>query len=789
MTPQIALTMAILVLAVFLFVTERLRADLVALLVLVSLVIAGLVTPAEALSGFSNPAVVTVWAVFILSAALAGTGVANEIGRHVLRLSGHSEVRLLIVIILTAGVLSAFMNNVGVAALLLPVVLTIAKQTGLSPSKLLLPLAVGCLLGGLTTLIGTPPNILTSNALRDAGLEPFQLFDFVPVGVTILLAGSVFMVLIGRRLLPDRSPVHALSGHNQEMVDAGTLYDLEERLAILEIPADSPLAGNTLAESRIGRALGLIVLGLQRHGRKQLYVQSETVLEAGDLLLVVGKLERREALGRKPIFIVDDYADEQTRQLFSLETGLAELTIKDDSSFLGKTLSEIGMRREHGIYVLAIRRNELVRRTKLQNLPIMAGDTLLLLGNRSELSAAQLSPSFHSGLNMLLSESEAIERYQLDDRLMVIRIPEESPFIGQSLLESNLGKLFGLVAVGIVRSGHARIAPPAEAKLQAGDVLLVEGKADDLAVIRGLRGLIPRRHLHMEEVELESDAVGLVEAVLAPRTMLVGKSLRDIHFREKYGLSVLAIWREGRAYRSELGDMPLQFGDAFLIYGPKEKFIVLSRESDFLLLAEELQEAPRREKAPVAVIIMAAVVFSVLIGWLPIAIAAVAGAALMVLTGCLHIEEVYRQIEWRAVFLIAGMFPLGIAMENSGTAQFLATGVVAFVEDMGATALLAGLFILTNVASQFMPNAVVAVLMAPIALNTAADLDASPYALMMVIAIAASASFMSPVGHPANGLIMGPGGYRFSDYIKVGIPLTIVVLLVTLLILPLFWPL
>jgi di/tricarboxylate transporter len=161
----------------------------------------------------------------------------------------------------------------------------------------------------------------------------------------------------------------------------------------------------------------------------------------------------------------------------------------------------------------------------------------------------------------------------------------------------------------------------------------------------------------------------------------------------------------------------------------------------------------------------------------------------MVLTGCLHIDEAYRRIDWRAVFLIAGMFPLGIAMEQSGTAQFLAEGVVALVGDLGPTALLAGLFILTNVASQFMPNAVVTVLMAPVALTTAADLDVSPYAFMMVVAIAASASFMSPVGHPANGLVMGPGGYRFTDYVKIGIPLTIVVLLVTLLILPIFWPL
>jgi di/tricarboxylate transporter len=188
-------------------------------------------------------------------------------------------------------------------------------------------------------------------------------------------------------------------------------------------------------------------------------------------------------------------------------------------------------------------------------------------------------------------------------------------------------------------------------------------------------------------------------------------------------------------------------------------------------------------------LIMAGVIITVLIGWIPIAIAAIAGSALMIVTGCLRIEDAYRQIDWRAVFLIAGMLPLGIAMEQSGAAEFLANGMIALVGDLGATALMAGLFLLTNVASQFMPNAVVTVLMAPIALSTAADQNISPYALMMIIAIAASAAFMSPVGHPANVLVMGPGGYRFSDYMKVGIPLTIVVLIITLLVLPIFWPL
>jgi di/tricarboxylate transporter len=760
MTSEIALTLAILLVAVILFITERIRVDLVALFVLVTLAITGLVTPAEALSGFSSPAVVTVWAVFILSAGLYTTGVANIIGRQILRISGQGEVRLLIVIMLTAAILSAFMNNVGVAALLLPVVLTIAKQTNLPPSKLLLPLAIGCLLGGMMTLIGTPPNILASDALQAAGLEPFGFFAFAPVGIVLVLAGITFMVLAGRHLLPGHRRVQALPGQDGGAEDVSELYDLEKRLALVELPAGSQLAGKTLTESRIGRALGLTILGLQRDGRKQHTLHSDTILEEGDQLLALGRLDR-----------------------------LRELRIVAESTFIGRTVSEIDMRRKHGLNLLAIRRGSRHFRTNLQEIPLKPGDILLLQGSRTRLDAARENSLFGPELILLETGIDAANRYQLHERLMLVRIPPESSLVGQSLAESDLDDLFGLLAVSISKGEQMILAPPPDTKMSAGDLLLVEGKPQDLAILRGLQGLIIRRQLDMDQTELETEMVGLVEAVLSPHTTLAGKTLREIQFRDKFNLSVLAILRDGRAYHTDLGNIPLQFGDAFLIYGPRAKFKMLSGEPDFLVLTEGIEEAPRREKAPLAILIMAAVIFTVLIGWQPIAIAAIAGSALMIVTGCLRIEDAYRQIDWRAVFLIAGMLPLGIAMEQSGAAQFLAEGMIALVGDSGPTALLAGLFILTSIASQFMPNPVVTVLMAPIALSTAVDLNLSPYSLMMVVAIAASAAFMSPVGHPANVLVMGPGGYRFSDYLKVGIPLTIIILLVTLLVLPLFWPL
>jgi di/tricarboxylate transporter len=780
MTFQIALVMAILALTVALFVTERLRVDVVALLVLGGLALSGLVTPAEAVSGFSSPAVITVWAVFILSGGLSRTGVASLIGRQVLRLAGTGELRLMSVIMLTAGVMSAFMNNVGVAALLLPVVMDIARRTGHPPSRLLMPLAFGSLLGGLTTLIGTPPNILVSDALRDYELRPFQLFDYTPVGLVVMLAGVAFMALVGRHLLPARDLAKEFAAPNQANLEE--VYDLHERLFVMRLPADSVLVGRTLSESRLGSALGLNVIGIIRDSQTRLSPDPGTVLCPGDKLLVAGRLDRlAELRGRRHLMIEEDNL--AVERLTSAEIEVAELRLSPLSPLLGQTLQQIDFRRRFGVNVLAIRRDGIPRRTNLQDIPLQLGDTLLIQGPPAQLEVLR------DATDLLVSKVEAAEIYRLHERLLIVGVPPDSTLVGKTLADSRLGDAFGLTVLGIVREGTAQLVPGPTEQVMAGDTLLVEGKLEDLLTLRGLQDLEIDRQAPPDLRELESEQVGLAEVVLSPRTTLAGQSLRHMHFREKYGLNVLAIWREGHAYRSNLRDMALRFGDALLLYGPRDKLKVLGSEPDFLVLTEEAQEALKLNKAPVAALLMGAVLLPVILGWLPISIAAVVGATLMVLTGCLTMEEAYRFIEWKAVFLIAGMLPLGIAMQQTGAARFLADGVVSTVGGLGPLAVMAGLFVLTTLATQVMPNSAVAVLLAPIALNTANDLGISPYALMMTVAVSASASFLSPVSHPANVLIMGPGGYRFRDYVKVGLPLTVVVLGVTLLVLPLFWPL
>jgi di/tricarboxylate transporter len=387
-----------------------------------------------------------------------------------------------------------------------------------------------------------------------------------------------------------------------------------------------------------------------------------------------------------------------------------------------------------------------------------------------------------------VSYPEDIETYHLEERLTAMRLPADSSLVGKTLNESRLGDAFGLGVMGIVRQGATDLMPAPDEKLVADDLLLIKGRPEDLLILEGLQNLEIDQEPPPDLSELESEHVGLADIALSPRTTLTGKTLRQIFFRDKYGLSVLAIWREGRAYRSNLRDMALRFGDALLLYGRRERLRMLGEEPDFLVLTEAAQEAPRLKKAPIAILIMVAVLVPVILDWLPIAIAAIAGVILMVLTGCLTMGEAYRSIEWKAIFLIAGMLPLGIAMEQTGAARFLAEGMVDLVGGLGPLAVTAGLFILAALASQVMPNPAVAVLLAPIAFNTANDLGISPYPLMMAVAVSASAAFLSPVGHSANILVMGPGGYRFADYTKVGIPLTLVVLLVVMLAVPIFWP-
>jgi di/tricarboxylate transporter len=783
MSLDIALVFATLLTAVVLFVTGWLRMDVTALLVLALLAVTGILTPTQAFAGFSSPAVITVGGMFVISAALARTGVANIVGRQLLRVAGEREAPLVVTIMLTAGVLSSVMANIGVAAMMLPVVMDISRRTGLPPSRLLMPLVLAAHLGGLTTLVGTPPNLLASDALREQGLEPFRLLDFTGPGALILLMGIVFVSAMGRHFLPRRDPRGAAAGAAGD--DLVKTFSLHERIFTIRLPARSPLSGKVLADSRLGSALGLHVMAILREGQTSLAPSPETVLQAGDRLVVQGRPDLLlELRNRRHLQVEED--TRVSERLASAEVGLAEAPVTADSDLVGSTLLQLGFRQRFGVIVLALRRQGAVRRTHLEAIPLEAGDLLLLQGHRPLLDELGGSRSFPEVRP--LEPDDAVERFHLDERFISLKVTEKSLLVGQTLAESRIGDAAGLTVIGIVRDGRTKLIPDPGEQFQSGDVLLIKAHPADLDVLRGLR----RLEIDSDEAPalamLESDRVGLMEVVLAPRSTLVGKAPREIGFRDKYGLSVLAVWRGDRAYRSNLRDMALRFGDALLVFGPRERLKVFAREPDFLVLSEAVQEPPATGKAPLAVAVLAGVLLPVLLGWVSIAVAVVIGAVAMVLTHCLKPEEAYRAVEWPAIILIAGMLPLGTALEISGASRLVADAVLGAAGDLGAHGVLAALCILTALGAQLIPAAAVVVLMAPIAITTAGSLGLSPHALLMGVALSA-ASLASPVSHPANVLIMGPGGYRYVDYLRLGVPLTIMVLAIVVALLPFFFPL
>lgn len=776
--------LGILVASLLLFVTEWLRMDVVALLVLAALAVTRTLTPAQALAGFSNPAVVTVWAMFILSAALTRTGVANIIGRHVLRLAGQGETRLIAVIMLAAGSLSAFMNNIGVAALLLPVVMDVARKTGRPPSRLLMPLAFGSLLGGLTTLIGTPPNLLASDALRQHGLAPFRLFDFSPLGLPVVAVGVLFVALLGRRWLPIRDPEKESSASDSSHLR--TQYALHERTFAMRLPPGSVLAGKSLEDSRFGSALGLNIFGIVRAGRTELAPDGHTLLRAGDRLLVEGQRDRLDELRGWRELVIEENSSGLER-VVSEEIGIVEVDLPARSPLVGQTLLQADLRSRFHVNVLAVRRDSTLHSTKLHSLRLKSGDRMLMQGKRPDLETLSGCDDFEHFRPR--SRDDLASEYRMHEWIFAVRVPVDSVLVGETLRDSRLGDVLDMQVLAIERGDDVLLMPDAAEPIAAEDRLVVQGQRADLEVFRGLQQLEIESDLGPDLAPMESEDIGLVEAALSPRSTLADKTLRQLDFRQKFGLQVLAIWRGGRAYRSNLRDMPLRFGDALLLLGRWEHFKVLGRDPDFLVLTQAAQESPRTRKAAVASLVMASVMVPVLFGWLPISIASVAGVSSMVILGCISMEEAYRAIEWKSVFLIAGMLPLGTALEQTGGAAYLADRLLAGVGSMGSWGVLASLYLVTALATSIIPTAALVVLMAPIVMKSAADTGMSPHALMMAVAMAASASFTSPISHPANVLVMGPGGYRFVDYVKLGVPLTLVILVAVLLLLPVFWPL
>ncbi|NOX68748.1 MAG: SLC13 family permease [Gammaproteobacteria bacterium] len=783
MTFEIALVLGILAVSLILFISEIIRMDLVALLVLGTLAVTGLVDSNEAFAGFSNGAVITVWAMFILSEGLTRTGIANVIGQQVIRIAGRREIVMIIVIMLTAAILSAFMNNIGVAALMLPVVVDVARRTRIPASRLLMPLAYATLLGGLTTLIGTPPNLLVSEALTQNGYAPFGLFDFAPIGGAILGIGILFVAFIGRFLLP-RTRTTRLRHRSQRRLRSH--YKLQEQTFIVRVPVNSLLVGKTLAASRIGASTGLIILALVRFGRSEALPGRQTVLRAGDSLLVQGRVDQFRELQRWSDLIIEREAP-VLKSMVAGKVAYAEVTIDQGSPLVSELIRLAGFRSRFNVSVIGIFRRGNYRLTNLAYVPLRAGDRILVKGEIASIATLDKFPDFDSVRQ--LSDDELSEKYDVAERMFAVRLPSDSELSGATLTKSRLADVFDFRVAAIFRDGILTIVPRGDEVLEGGDLLLIEGQAEDIDVLRGLQELEVETGIGSNMGSLQSERLTLMDATLDPRSSLAGKTVGELNFRERYGIELAGIWREGETVGTELANERLQVGDALLMIGPRDKLALLGEDSDFLVLTPLGQKPPDTRRAPLAAAIMFGVVASVMAGYAPISVAAVVGGSIMVLTGCLNMEQAYRAIDWRAIFLIAGMLPLGTAMQDTGAAQYLAANVMDALGDSGPWAVIMGLYVLTAMATMIIPTAALVVLMSPIVMSAMGEMGFEPQTAMMAIAMAASASFTSPISHPANILIMGPGGYRFVDYLKMGVPLTIIVFVVVMVVLPIFWPL
>ncbi len=595
---QISLTLIFLAIAALLLLTNILRADIVALMLMLAFGLSGVLSPQEAFSGFGRSAVIIMLSAFVLAEGLRRSGVTERIGLFIIKLFGNSERRLIFGVMTASAVLSLFMNNIAAASLLFPSLSGVARRSKVSPSKLLMPLAFGTILGGMATLL-TTTNIIVSGLLRDANLKNFTLTEFAPVGLPLALAGILFMVFWGRKLLPKQSPAQ----RHEENEDSGDLlktYQLSERLVRSKILEHGSLANITLEKSGLRENYHLNVIAIHR-GRHVLPLEAKTILKGNDILLIMARPED------------------------SLPEALA---------------------------------------------------------------------------NML------------------------------------------------------EILPSGE----------------------------------WQEEYLSTPDIKLIEAAIAPRSPLAHQTLQEIRFEQKFNARVLAVWRGGRSIRTRLADLPLEFGDGLLIQGTEKSLGLLQTESGLILLAESAPTIRMTPRGWLASLIMAATMTLAVIYPNLIAEIMLSGAVAMVLNRTLSMDQAYRAIDWRSLVLVAGMLPVGVALNKTGASIMFANAILSSLGSASHLIILAGFVLLTIALTQIINGATAATVIAPIAIVAAQKIGMEPRSIALAVAIASSMAFISPLGHSVNVLVMGAGGYTFRDYARVGIPLTILLTIILLIILPLLMP-
>jgi di/tricarboxylate transporter len=611
MTEKMLVVFGILAVAIGLFAWGRPRADIVALLVVLALMSSGILTPAESLAGFGSPVVILIAAVFIVSEGLVNTGVAQRLGEAVVKAGRGNETRLVAMIMLLAGGVGAVLSSSALAAMLIPVVLTIANKTGLNRKRMLMPLCISVTISGMMTLIASSSNIIIENILRERGATPLGFFSWAPIGIIILAISILFTLAIGRDLLSRQRSEEETGDGSPKVSDTIAAYDLEDRWHRLSVPAGSSLVGRTVAEMRplLRDRFGLMIVGFEKHRQGKTKFSPalpETIFEAGDVIFTLVAEER-----------------------------------------LPELLEALGCRRVGSL-------DERQRQEALQDM-------------------------------------------------------------------------------------------------------------------------------------------GVAEVMLASESKAIGKPLSELEIPSRYRLSVLAIRHRGRPLTENLGQQVLDFGDTLLVGGKWEDIDRLRDERDnfvILNLPLEYQERlPARGRAPIAVVILLVMVAIMVFQSLPNSAAALIAALAMIAGGCVRLDNLYRAISWKTLVLIAGMLPLATALSKTGATTLMAKGLVKALGSLGPNWMLGAVFLITALVGLFISNSVTAVLIAPIAIEAADALRVSPQAFAMTVAIACSASYVTPVSSPANMLVMEPGGYRFGDYVKVGLPMLLLTLIATVILVRVLFPL
>ncbi len=756
-----------------LFWTEKLPIDVSAVVGLIFFTIFGFVTPDQAFAGFASDAVILMVASFFVSAALRLTGIGDTVARYVSDFGGTSEFRCVSSIIIVSALVSSVMNNVAATAVMLPAVAGVALRSKVAPSKLFIPLSFGVLLGGTLTLIGTSSNMLASEVLRSQNLEPLSFLDFTPLGLVLIVFGGGFLALFGRKLLPGKKP-EPLADTDPDLAH---LYRLEERMFALRIPENSTLHGETLESLRFAEVLGAEVVAIKRGGETIVSPGAKDVVFSGDRLIVRGRLNELQTLFRLSGAEVLPLARDR---VLRSHVALSVARLRPTAKLLqkGSTLSELMFRATFKVLALSIERNAQRIESNIAHMRIHESDIIRVLGESSAIEALK-EQSDLLGVEAILPLDTV-----KGESVFLLNLPEQSGLDDVMIRESRLGELVKLTVIGMIRDSDLKLAVSGTELIKSGDTLIVAGKATHAERLAQLSSLI------IEEdpgpVEFESSGMGLVEVVLAPRSKLIGKTLEEVDFAERYGFRVLAVWRDGEPRRSRFAKIPFRFGDALLLSGPRTRMHLFSRDMDFVVLSGLKSQPTRADKAKWSIAALAILVFLSALSVYPPHLCAVIAAAVAVLSGAITMEEAYREIEWRLVLLVACLLPLGGVVENLGISEYASNYILSHTNGLGLVPVLLILTLASSFLAQMLDSSITVVLLSPIAIALASGIGASPQSLVLSVAVGASIAFMTPFSHRCHLLILGPGGYKAKDFVSVGGALTVVCVFFTVLFLSIF---